>query len=351
MIEFNPDTAPDFNNASTAIVEAARETKTPKGTTFYAFGATPEAVSEDTTYQVLEKFPGGHVKTAKTTYPDGHYMIEINGTSPYKWNMPVGAKFANMNYNAAGQLDGAYLTDERVSKNHNRNIQCSYSNGVLNGLCKEFNFYSWKKGSSSGASLVEDTYTYVNGVKHGQFTHNAKGETIIGNYVNGVMQGAYDIYDGKTKIFSGTMLNGMLDGCYEIFDRRGKLTETGTYVDGKVEGEVAFYSADYSYAGHVGYKNGKREGLMELFHDNGKLAYKVLYVNGEENDMAFSYNEDGTLGMAEYFENGKSLWQKKIGYASCYGCDNVTEEQRFVPDIKGKDKSRIWLKIVDYGLN
>ena len=98
-----------------------------------------------------------------------------------------------------------------------------------------------------------------------------------------------------------TFVNNQVNGKFSSFDENGKIKQTGTYEDGKLNGIVRYYS-DGKLRTKMEWKNNVIDGMVEDYFD-GKLTDKGIYKNGKQDGIWLQYH-DGDLYSKTTYKNG-----------------------------------------------
>lgn len=65
------------------------------------------------------------------------------------------------------------------------------------------------------------------------------------------------------------------------FYRNGKIKETGSFVNGKIDGHWTTFSDLGILTAEAFYEQGKKAGEWRIFDENGNLKYKIQYENNK----------------------------------------------------------------------
>ncbi|WP_280747769.1 toxin-antitoxin system YwqK family antitoxin [Parabacteroides sp. PF5-9] len=120
--------------------------------------------------------------------------------------------------------------------------------------------------------------------------------------------------DGERRIIDGrrseyklaTFKDGLYDGKYQHF-KYNKLTEEGTYKEGRKDGIFKEYTSDgVTLKNQKSYKEGKTDGLWISYYTNGEPEREKNYKNGLEDGVERKYDyESGALITEMNFVDGK----------------------------------------------
>lgn len=168
------------------------------------------------------------------------------------------------------------------------NFHCKNSGAVLSDQpvsydmidINDSNMKTVIKRDSLGNKLIEGNV--INGKKNGSWITYAPGGQIIDmvNYIEDIKQGPY------IKINGGN-----------------SFTETGTYRNGKYDGQMIKY-----LYGHVDekieFKDGIRNGWARKYYMGGGLQYEMEIVDSIQNGIYRFYGENGKLQIEEQYKNG-----------------------------------------------
>ncbi len=174
-----------------------------------------------------------------------------------------------------------------------------------------------KEGKTIGTFIYFDEEGYID---------------VIGNFDNaGNRDGKWYYFDSKgdtTRVFSYKA--GKLNGPYRFF-KNGFLSETGSYVDELVEGEVLAYYADGAVSNKQYYKNDLREGKSIEYYPSGGIKSDYAYVKGEIEGEAKDYYAHGQLKEVAQYKAGKitgiykEYWENKNLRKECNFSNGILE--------------------------
>ena len=102
---------------------------------------------------------------------------------------------------------------------------------------------------------------------------------------------------------------GKRDGVSEYF-LGGKLSSTGSYLDGKRHGPHKIYYENDQLKQQINYWDDKEEGLRENYREDGQLSSKSHWRDGKLHGTSKWYWENGKLGDVRNYKDGKldGLW-------------------------------------------
>lgn len=219
-----------------------------------------------------------------------------------------------LNYSATyknGKINGsAYWYD---AKNGNTIMECSYVDGLLNGVAK------FK--AASGQTYVEATYkdgllngeyvTYClndgsNPTLKGPFCEETKNKDIFqiagSNATQNIFketismlkkEGYTIVTDGVFKFYEATYVNGIINGKYNYYHSNGKKLYEGTLSDCK---ELDWKWFDIN--GKIIYDKKEADAILEEF--NTKLNdYNKKHVSSSSNNYSSNSRQEPEIGMCE----------------------------------------------------
>ena len=94
---------------------------------------------------------------------------------------------------------------------------------------------------------------------------------------------------GKIKYF-GFFEKCQLENIWYYFNKKGELSYSVSYHNGKADGEAKFYFNKEPQIIGI-YKNGKKNGDWRYYDENFKLIKTVRYVNGRKKEVIYPENE------------------------------------------------------------
>jgi len=139
------------------------------------------------------------------------------------------------------------------------------------------------KLNSEGA-LMEDGYV-VNGNKNGAWTiYDPKTKRIksVTSYSNGVMNGPHLEYSNRGQIETRiNYLNNEYHGMYGTF-KNGRTVKELSYKNGVIDGEVREFTSRGKLQKVTQFKDGKIHGDMIFYDDDENVVMQYLYKNGDK---------------------------------------------------------------------
>jgi antitoxin component YwqK of YwqJK toxin-antitoxin module len=99
--------------------------------------------------------------------------------------------------------------------------------------------------------------------------------------LNNVINGEHIRYANGAVSLRENFVNGVLDGIYEMFSSR-KLFVHLEFKNGKLEGAARGYDLEngiLDYEGH--YKNGLQDGIFRIYNRTGDLESEVVFEAGK----------------------------------------------------------------------
>lgn len=239
-------------------------------------------------------------------YEDGSPMR----TQQFKEGIPVGlhkeyfqpingkAQLARIVSYAAGKLDG-----EQRSYHKNGQVQAivSYCDGVLNGM---------KALWDEEGNLMEEGW-YEMGDLQGRFFHrDPEGREIIFHYKGNQRDGLHQVFypaEGdkeRVKAFEATYVNGKLEGEVAEYSEQGVKMATTFYRQGKKHGTSRLYSEDSRLVMTVEFVDDVNHGPLTHYFPNGKVLKRVNFVDGKKQGDEVAYYLDGQLASTYPYEMG-----------------------------------------------
>lgn len=144
--------------------------------------------------------------------------------------------------------------------------------------------------------------SHVQGVENGRWTYFFDSLGTVNwemNYSVGQKHGPQITFSRKPNASSGdtvkleTYNNGVLNGPKVTYSK-GKRTKQSNYVNGLLEGQFLVYNAEGKIIEEITYKEGKRDGVSKFYYDDGTLlrteTWSMDARNGEF--KTFFYNGD-----------------------------------------------------------
>jgi uncharacterized protein len=187
----------------------------------------------------------------------------------------------------------------------------------MNGTNREMqHFYDINKHSlglicnvnpQNGKLTGDAEYYFITGML------SAKG--VFNN--NGEKEGFWTFYSSTgNKSEESSYNNGVINGGFKVFYRDGTIKSTGTYVNGKVQGE----RKDFNKVGAVNavyyYKDNVIEGKVIAYFNTGEKEYEGKYVQGTLSDTLIENYANGALGSLKMMKNSITNGDVKTYYRS-----------------------------------
>lgn len=226
---------------------------------------------------------------------------ELNGVLKTYENQKINESYTFKNGLKEGEYLG-YLYDEEDGE-LSLKIKANYSNDEYDGLFQVFVI------DEKEEKLI-DKITYFEGVKNGPFQESKGDSLIIGNYLNGKLNGEYKVYfdfvrmliggvirtdiKGLSLLSEGFYNNDNKSGYWKYYDITGALRSEGDYSNDLKNGEWKYYYSKmsgvddivlpYSQALYLieNYKNGKLDGKSTRF----SILERETYPCSEEEKLA-----------------------------------------------------------------
>ncbi len=137
----------------------------------------------------------------------------------------------------------------------------------------------------NGVGRTMEEGTLLNGKKHGtwMFYDDVKQQIIeITNYHNGAKSGMSVKPKFARVEEKSYYANSVLHGPKETYGSTAKVTSSGTYINGKLEGKVVkYYDDGTTLKEESEYKNGVMHGNSKYFDEQGKVKLEYTYKNGK----------------------------------------------------------------------
>ena len=100
--------------------------------------------------------------------------------------------------------------------------------------------------------------------------------------------------------------NGLAHGPHEMVDSTGRLTWSGTYVDGKVDGVVrVWHPGSSQLRSEANMVADQLHGTSQTWHINGQLASTIVYVRGLATGVAQAWHANGNRAFVLNYRAGK----------------------------------------------
>ena len=135
----------------------------------------------------------------------------------------------------------------------------------------------------------------------------SNGKIEEGEYRNGRRENMWTKYhkDGSTPRLIGQYQNNRPNGKYAMFHTNGKLSEKGSFVDGKYTDTIQRYHNNGQLSYESLYKNGKENGKVVHYFSNGKIDFEYVAKEGVANGKAIRYYLNGDIReIIEFDANG-----------------------------------------------
>jgi antitoxin component YwqK of YwqJK toxin-antitoxin module len=101
--------------------------------------------------------------------------------------------------------------------------------------------------------------------------------------------------DGSTQKQRIHVLNGLMDGEVSYYSADGYIEEAGHYSMGKKEGAWTQFSSGGKKLGEAFYKDGKKDGIWTVWDENGVKRYHMVYSMGKKIDTWKMWDENASL--------------------------------------------------------
>lgn len=195
----------------------------------------------------------------------------------------------------AGKLDGDHI----IGWKNTLRIEQTFARGTLKGPRKIWQFWNL---------LIDETYD-AKGKLDGAFTiwRDRRSPRVVGTYDHGKKTGTWRWMDKHNKLErQGTFVDGKKSGPWTEYTD-SKVTFTGSFTDGKPDGEFVYADAGGTELGRFTITAGT--GAMQTFHSNKKLSSSTQLRNGEMHGKHEEYSFRGqTLVEGEYHADKKHGW-------------------------------------------
>ncbi|NVO83398.1 hypothetical protein [Hymenobacter terrestris] len=278
----------------------------------------------------VEPYENGDINgEALYYYPDGKLQRRAGYRSdklegPSTFYYPDGTVETKFGY-AADQRQGPF---EVFSANGQLERKGSYEQGELHGDYQDFhpngkpaNVGRYDKGRQvgrwqafyvSGKPSEEQNFDPATGELHGTYKdYDAQGRLSAElDYVQGrVVRMAY--FDAAGKPLSQTKVAAKGSTSFKGQYPDGKLSVTGAYLDGKMNGEWRLFRRDGSLRVVRNYRQGQREGVEELYTSTGRLQQRSAYQAGALEGLYEQFFDHGQLKRTGFYQGGeqRGTWQ------------------------------------------
>lgn len=239
-----------------------------------------------------------------------------------------------LTYRADGTLEhhGSYRDNQRHGEwqGYATNLlpawSGEYDTGQKTGLWRTWHS-DWTGGYTyAGAGTIATEETWVDGVRHGPFTHwfRGGGKELEGAYVNGVLGGVVNTWwESGNHRFETTYAGGIANGPHRQWDEEGRLEAQGRYAFGQADGVWTFWSDPNFVIAFFGgpttrtrqsttFVDGIADGPVEgRYDEGGALAFESYLVRGaDEGPGTFYWPSGGVLAEGFYQSGGaQGPWQ------------------------------------------
>lgn len=200
----------------------------------------------------------------------------------------------------AGKLDG----DHVVGSKNTLRIEDTFKHGTLTGPRKVWQFWNL---------VLDETYD-TKGKLDGTFTtwrdSGRKIPRVVGTYEHGKKIGDWTWKDKNNKLErQGSFADGKKSGTWTEYSD-GKVTFTGSFKDGKPDGEFVYTDLKGNELGRFTITDGT--GTMQTFWGNKKPASLATYLKGELSGKYEEYSFRGkTLIEGVYLADKKHGWWRE----------------------------------------
>jgi antitoxin component YwqK of YwqJK toxin-antitoxin module len=150
----------------------------------------------------------------------------------------------------AGKLNGLFL---KKDKKGNKEFECNFLNGALNGNCNRF----YKN------AILESSTTYANDITQGPF---------------------------------------------KKFHKDGRIMKSGSYYQGNLNGNYKEYATNGQLVKDLTYKNNVLSGMAKTYFPNGRPRFVGSFTEGVLHGFTKSYNENGVLVENREYKNGNPVY-------------------------------------------
>lgn len=181
----------------------------------------------------------------------------------------------------------------------------------------------------------------MNGKINGQlkvYHYNGKLKK-TGNYTNGIENGLFKEFDEYGNLEAEySMSNGEFNGSLKIYYSNGKLKKSGNYLKDKEHGSFVEYDEYGSKEAEYVMANGMRNGVLKIYEDENidvSTTYKDDIKNGQR--IEYYYNDEtGKLQLkqiGEYINDEKNgTW--KLIFIEDDNTERVLKFENYTKDIK-----------------
>jgi len=201
-----------------------------------------------------------------------------------------------------------------------------YEAGQKTGVWRTW-YSDWTGGFTyAGAGTIATEETWLDGVRHGPFTHwfRGGGKEREGTFVNGLQGGVVTTWwEDGTKRFETTYLGGIANGPHRQWDEEGRLEAEGRYAFGQADAAWTFWSDPNFVILFFGgpaartrqgttFVDGVAEGPVEgRYDDGGALAFESQLVDGSDEGPGTFYWPSGGVLAEGFYQGGNAQgpWQ------------------------------------------
>ncbi len=201
-----------------------------------------------------------------------------------------------------------------------------YDAGQKTGVWRTWHS-DWTGGFTyAGAGTIATEETWVDGVRHGPFTHwfRGGGKETEGSFVNGLQGGVVTTWwEDGTRRFETTYAGGIANGPHRQWDDEGRLEAEGRYAFGQADGVWTFWSEPNFVIAFFGgpttrtrqsttFVDGVADGPVEgRYDEGGALAFESQLVDGADEGLGTFYWPTGGVLAEGFYQGGNAQgpWQ------------------------------------------
>ena len=142
---------------------------------------------------------------------------------------------------------------------------------------------------------IKQEDNFINGTGSYNYYNEDGSLEESGSYLNGQLDGVLTFYKNKKISSKATYKNGILNGSYTNYYSNSTIKETGSYKDGKEYGTITTYYQNGNTHYKMDYKYGKRDGLTIGYYKNGNILEKGNFSHDNPNETSYIYYENGNI--------------------------------------------------------
>ena len=329
------------NTEKNVITQEEYQNNIPKGTWFSKIEGEnllyEKTYSTPKTYSLKSYHTNGNIEY-KQNYKEGKkdgYWFKKNAEGILKWEKTY---LTEANYSEKNYYDDGTLQSTKT-----------YKNRRVDGEYVKYN----KEGEKIKVEFFKDNK------RHGKwFRKYSRGNVYLEEYNQGEPSGNWFEKDKDGNITYEKSYKSPKNYSYKRYHITGKLKESGTYKNGKLDGDYLKYNLNEMILVKRFYENGNPINL-ESYFENGNKREIIKRIDKSDNATVEIYNSDGILiksgtffkkyknGLWKFFDSKKGRLLEEITYANnqkqgLYKKYNAANTVYIEGSYLNNDKDGIW---------